>query len=269
MPFLEIVAGQSQEVPDQVACDLEAQEVPENPQGPPAKRLDRTLHDDECAKGQRDDDEQVMIALCQRLVDDELHLERRNESGDLERCREHEHLQQRTGRACDPRPQHRQLHRCLGGDGLETLGPRNLQDHAGEVLGELLQAYMPYAEGRIVDGRRFTAERLENNEVTEVPVQNGRQVHLAERAQLHPQGAGGEAELIGNAHDAAERRARERHGEALPQAVEVDVVAVEPRDHGHAGEPAFRRLGGDDRGKAPPAYKAELVENAHERPATA
>ena len=36
-----------------------------------------------------------------------------------------------------------------------------------------------------------------------------------------------------------------RQGKTLAHAVQVNLVAVIVRDHGHAGKAAFRRLGGD------------------------
>ena len=60
------------------------------------------LDDDERAEAERDDGQQVAVGLRQRLVDDELHLERRDEGRDLQRRRQHQHLEQRrpTSRSC-------------------------------------------------------------------------------------------------------------------------------------------------------------------------
>ena len=76
---------------------------------------------------------------------------------------------------------------------------------------------------------------------------------LPSAAELDAQRARREAELVGDAHQAAQRGAGEREREALAQAVQIDVVPVVARDHRDAGEPAFGGLGGQDRpaGEAP------------------
>ena len=98
---------------------------------------------------------------------------------------------------------------------------------------------------------------------------NGRQADFAERANFGPQRAGRKAELIGDTHQAAERRAGERERESLAQAIQIDVMAVVAGNHGHAGQSAFRRFGGQDCRKSMSAPDMKLFENAHRRPATA
>ena len=98
---------------------------------------------------------------------------------------------------------------------------------------------------------------------------DGRQTDLAERANFGPQRAGRKAELIGDPHQAAERRAGERERKSLTQAIQIDVVAVVAGNHGHAGQAAFRRFGSQDRRKSMTAADMKLFENAHRRPATA
>ena len=55
VPLLEIVAGEPQQMADEIAGDLKAQQMPENPQRPAPQCFDRRLHDDQAAERQRND----------------------------------------------------------------------------------------------------------------------------------------------------------------------------------------------------------------------
>ena len=58
------------------------------------QRLDAGLHHDQRAKGEREHEQEVAIGVKQRLVDDQLQLERRCKHGDLQRRRQQQHLGQ-------------------------------------------------------------------------------------------------------------------------------------------------------------------------------
>ena len=73
---------------DEIAGDLKAQQMPENPQRPAPQCFDRGLHDDEAAERQRNDQQQIPVGLRQRFVHDELQLKRRGECRDLQRDRQ-------------------------------------------------------------------------------------------------------------------------------------------------------------------------------------
>ena len=94
-----------------------------------------------------------------RLVDDELHLKRRDEGGDLQSRRQHQHLGRAPARSPSAVDQSmRELHRRAGADRLEvSLG--DLEHDAGEVLGEFVQRQRAHAEGRIVQITRLAADR--------------------------------------------------------------------------------------------------------------
>ena len=102
------------------------------------------------------------------------------------------------------------------------------------------------ADGRIVDGDAAPSRLGEDDKVIEVPVQDGRALHFAQMRQFDPQRPRGQVQRVREAHQAPQGCARQRQGKALAHAVQIDIVAVIVRDHGHAGQTAFGRLGGDD-----------------------
>ena len=125
--------------------------------------------------------------LRQRLVDHELQLKRRGECCDLQRDRQEQ--EPAAARPEDPRMRDQRNDSFIGAFALIGSKPsaaRELQHDAGEVLGELVHAQRPHAEGRIVNGRGLAADRFEHHEMVEVPMQDGGQMHLAERADLRP-----------------------------------------------------------------------------------
>ena len=90
-----------------------------------------------------------------------------------------------------------------------------------------------------------------------------------QRWEFDPQRARGQPETVGERHHAAEAHARERERKALPQPVEVDVVAVIARDHRKAGETAFRGLGGEYHRQLLAAGEVYLLRHLHVRRPTA
>jgi len=105
------------------------------------------------------------------------------------------------------------------GLGLEAGGGPEFEGHAGEVLGEFLPREGSQAYRGIVDDDALAPDAFEHDEMVEIPMQDRGRVDLAERGQLDAQRAGGEAELIGDLHQALERCARKRNGVTLPQPV--------------------------------------------------
>ena len=64
-------------------------------------------------------------------------------------------------------------------------------------------------------------------------------------------------------HQVGERCALEGDGETSPHAGEVDTMAVEPRHHADARQPALGCLRLQEYGQAPPPPELEVTENLH------
>ena len=111
MALLEEVGRQAQQVAHEIADDLEGEQVAEHAQRPVAQRLDAGLHQDERAEAERHHEQQVAVGVEDRLVDDELQLERRRKRRDLQRQRQQSTWAKAPLGAGQLRPQHGQLHR--------------------------------------------------------------------------------------------------------------------------------------------------------------
>ena len=70
-------------------------------------------------------------------------------------------------------------------NGREVGGGREFNHDAGEVLRRLGHAEPALAKGGIVNGDAAPAGLGQDDEVIEVPVQDGRALHLGQRAKLN------------------------------------------------------------------------------------
>ena len=116
-----------------------------------------------------------------------------------------------------------------------------------------------------MDDGALAIDGLENHEMVQVPVQDGGKLDFSQGGKLYPQGPGGEIQAVGEPHQAAQGRPGEGQGEPLAQAVQVDIMPMVARDHGHAGQATLGRLGALDHGKPSPARKVEFRQAAHFR----
>ena len=73
-------------------------------------------------------------------------------------------------------------------------------------------------------------------------MQDGGRAHLGQGAELHLQRAGGEPQPVGHAHERAQAGARNRQPGALAHAVQIHVMTMPARHHGHARQPALGGL---------------------------
>src|SRR3954471_3360203 len=87
----------------------------------------------------------------------------------------------------------------------------------------------------------FSVDRLQNHEVTHVPVKNGRQPELAQVLQFVPERPSEKMDVARDLDESAKRDAVERGRITTPQGIQVNAMAVIGRDHGQAGEATFGR----------------------------
>ena len=132
----------------QIADHLIGHQLAHHLQGVGAQRGNPGLHDDQRAESQRQDRQQVHVGARNRLVDHQLGKERGGEHRHLQ----HDDLAERGPEPLHFRPQAGQPRGLLGGDGLKLVRRGQLQHHAGEMLGRLLQAQRAPSRRRIVDG---------------------------------------------------------------------------------------------------------------------
>ena len=234
----------------------------------PRMRLEPGLNDHERAESQGDHGQQLAVGLRERFVDHKLHLQGHDECRDLQRHRQDQHLRDRPAPAMHLGPEQGELHRQARFERFEGFASRQLQDHAGEMLRRFCHRKDAKPDRRIVDGDALGRDRLQHDEVIEVPVRDGGKLDLGERRQFDADGARGKSELVRDSHQAFQRSAGHRHRKPLTQRIEVDIVAVIARDHGEAGQAAFRGFRRHHDGERSSA-QIEFSENVHARRPTA
>ena len=144
------------------------------------------------------------------------------------------------------------------GDGDEARGWAQLEGDAGEVIGDLVEAEVAFALGGIVNACTGTGDLAQHHEMVEVPVEDGGQLQIREGLQVELEGARGKPELVGHAHQGPQGGAGERGRKALTQGVEIEIMAMEARDHGQTGKSALGAFGSFHGGDAPRARQDDL-----------
>ena len=197
MALLEEIGRQSQHVADEIADDLEAQEMTEDPQRP-AAQAPRSAPGSRPARrsASASDREEILVGMEDRFVDDELDLERRRRrrrSAARPTARSPAGRRSRTPVICDQR-----LDRRIGARRART------RKFAVGVSSSTtpVKCFDTSASGSvrtpmagIVDhDRAGTVTELQHDEVIEVPMQDRRRLHLGEGGKLDPQRAGGKSQ---------------------------------------------------------------------------
>ena len=84
--------------------------------------------------------------------------------------------------------------------------------------------------------------RLEHDEMVQIPVHDRRQGQPAQIVQLKAKRPAGQMHLVGDLDQTPERHALQRHRVAAPQRVQVNAMAMVGGDHGQTGEAALGRF---------------------------
>src|SRR5262249_517204 len=93
---------------------------------------------------------------------------------------ENKDLHQRMGAPAHPAPEDRKWQPNSVVLGRELVGGSEFQRHSGEMLGDFFSAQTFLAGCRIVDDNAFSCHRLQEEEMIHMPMQDSRQVQLAE-----------------------------------------------------------------------------------------
>src|SRR3954452_2045809 len=106
----------------------------------------------------------------------------------------------------------------------------------------------------------LSGDRLENDEVGHVPVQDSGKLELAQMLQLEPERSAEKMQMARHLNEGAQRDAIERGRVATSQGVQIKLVAVVGGHHGQAGKATFGRFRLPNDGQLFPGREAE---NAH------
>ena len=150
------------------------------------------------AKARTRVNQEVAIGGDQRMVDHPTHEQRARHGEELERQGQGEKLPERPLHAHQPAEQAPELDPGRRGRGLEAARRRELQRHPGEMPGHLVHAQPPHPHGRIVDHHPAPVDRLQDDEMVEIPVQDAGRFQLRQFVELEPERPAGEAQPIGD-----------------------------------------------------------------------
>ncbi len=261
--LLEILRGQPQQVAEDVGLPLHAEQGAHVHHHPGAHPADRLLHQQQQAEADGQGAEQVTVFADDDVVDGPLQEERTDQREHFQRAGEQQHLGQRAVQPGDLAEHAQQLdprRRLLF---LEAALRPEFQGYPGEAPRDFLQAQPALAVGGVVEHRAAPVDRLEHDEVVEVPVQHAGQLELAEVAEVELHRAGAQAEAVGGLDQLLEGDALERYGEAPAQFHQAGVVAVVAGDHRQAGQAAFGGFGLQHQRQAAAQAQGESVEKGH------
>ena len=127
--------------------------------------------------------------------------------------------------------------------GCEAFGRRQFKSDAGQMLGRDGQRIGLHPDGGVMNDDTLAADRLQDHEVVQVPVDDRRQGQQPDVVQLEAKRATRQVHLVCHLDQSAKRHPLQRHRMAAAQRVQVDPMPVVGRDHRQACKPALRRLG--------------------------
>ena len=263
LAFVEPVERQAQEVMEDLGLHVERERRRHELQGEAPKRRRCDAEQRHHRKACGDGGQEPGIALQDRLIDHELHVERAGEHADLDDERQHDRLDEPAHGLGGQFGKRRELEEVLLALLLEAGGRRHLERDPSEIPGGLLRLHEPGAERRVVDLDAASGDALEYHEVRHAPVQDGGRPQVFEFLDLAAQRTAAEPHAACGVDQALERRALERDRELATERGKVRLVAVEARDHRKASQPALRAFGLPDERQRPKAREAQ--EGGHQR----
>ena len=210
MALLEEIQRQAQGMGEHIAHPLQPQPRGQHHHRPAAQQADADLQQQRQAKAQAQHRQQVAVGRNQHLVHHPLHEERGQDHEHLQGDGQCQDLAQRRPQAADRPGQLAGRHRRDGLLRLELRSGRQLQGHAGEVVGHFGQRHLPLAKGRVEHRGLVLADLGQHHEMVEIPVQDARQLELAQILHVQPQRTGGEPQLLGDADQVVQPRTLER-----------------------------------------------------------
>ena len=213
-----------------------------------AERVRRGLEGVEQGASGGEADEEVAVAFEDRLVDDELHIERAEQHEDFEQHGEHEGLSQGFDHIWAEAYEVEQIERGAFAALREAGGGGEFEDDAGEGAVKRAQRDAALADGGIMDDGLAAADG--DDEVLELPMQDAGQAEFGAILGVAAQRAGGQVERASGSDEVFEGGAFQRDREAAAQGGHVGIEAVMAGDHGETGEAAPGGFGLADMGEA-------------------
>lgn len=110
------------------------------------------------------------------------------------------------------------------------------------MIRELLQGQPTLSKGGVQDGDTAATNFAYHNKVVEIPVRDAWQLKLAQVLQVQAQWSATKVETSRDFHDLGESGTLEGKSMTTANLTESNVVPMMRRNHGQAGESAFRCL---------------------------
>ena len=193
------------------------------------------------------------------MVENQLHEQRARDGKHLEDRAEQEQARQRPTHAGYPSDELPERHLAPLGARMKLLVRQQLQGHAREVRGELLQTDRSASETRVQDDGGLPLDLDEHDEVVQVPMQDGGKPEAAQRFELQPQRTGAQVQRRGDLDQAGQSGALERHRVAAAQRGQIGPMTVVACHHGETRQAAFGCFGLQNDRRSPPAGEGEPV----------
>ena len=250
---LEEADRQPQQLTEQSSDQGEIERGGEHHHRPAAQRAHAHLRQREQQESHCEHGQQIAVFAHQRLIDDRLHEERRDDAEHFEHGGERQNLTQRAAGSRQPADELRQARTGRRDLRLELLRRRQLERDAGEVARQLPQRHRTASARGVVNHRPVTAQPGQNHEVVEIPMQHRRKAELVDIRQFQLERAGTEVEALGDLDQMRERGALQRNRKAIAQACKIAPMAMKGRHHREARQAAFGGFGlqNDRHGAAP------------------
>ncbi|CAI1168354.1 Uncharacterised protein [Serratia entomophila] len=190
LALFEIGQRQLHQVVEQPGLPLHVDKRAHHDAGPGAQHRHAGAKQNEEQQPDADQRQQIVIAGLYHVVHHQLGADRHQQVDGLNHQRQAEDFDQRAFQAADVAQQGADMQLALLRDRGELAARPQLQRHAGKMQRQLLQAYHPAAEGRVVNDDAAAAHPDQHHEVVHVPVQDAGGLQLLDFIDAEGQRAG-------------------------------------------------------------------------------
>ena len=243
MAFLEIAHRQAQQMRQDAAEPLHADPRGQIGQAPAAQPADGCGHEHGQHEADADQPEQILVVGDEHIVEDPLHVERREQPEQLQDQRQREDLRGGALEAADLSHQMAQRDAVVQFAFCEGGRRRQFQRDAGEVRGQFAQPHAAHAGGGVVDHDIGRRRLRQHHEMIHVPVQDAGRIELRHFFQFDPQRAALQAGGMRVVDQRRQRHAAHRCGEFALQRQRIHLMAMIVQHHRQAGVPALCGFG--------------------------
>ena len=161
--------------------------------------------------------------------------ERRGDDGELQEHGEPQHGERGRPQTAIVKPSATETAREANNAGLEIIGGRELDGDASEVRRHLIKSEAETAAAGIDDGGDVALHLFENDEVIEIPVQDGGSLEIANALKANADGPWSKAKAGGKVHESAQIYTAWSDGDFGAKGSEICFEAPGGGDHGETG----------------------------------